>query len=250
MSASSEGRKDSGTFPRVVFELSKQPTDTSCGPTCLHGVYRFYGDEMPLEQVIAEVPALEEGGTLAVNLGTHALKRGYNARLCTFNLAVFDPTWFEDGKFCRLDRLKASLEFRRGRKLRQAIKAYIDFVERGGRIQMVDLNASLLRKFLKRKQPILSGLSSTYLYQTSREIPSNCQDDDLMGEPAGHFVVVSGYDSDEKRAEVVDPFVDNPLGDAQRYMVSLDRLITAILLGVLTYDANLLVIEKRGTASH
>ena len=29
-----------------------QPDEVSCGPTCLHSVYRFYGDELPLAQGI------------------------------------------------------------------------------------------------------------------------------------------------------------------------------------------------------
>ena len=43
---------------------------------------------------------------------------------------------------------------------------------------------------------------------------------------------------------VADPYLPNPLGEEHpTTMCSLDRLIAAILLGVLTYDANLLVIE-------
>ena len=34
--------------------------------------------------------------TLAVLLGCHALRRGYEATIYTFNLQVFDPTWFEE----------------------------------------------------------------------------------------------------------------------------------------------------------
>jgi len=34
------------------------------------------------------------GGTLAVNLANHALRRGYRALIVTYNLTVFDPSWF------------------------------------------------------------------------------------------------------------------------------------------------------------
>ena len=53
---------------RLHFDILPQPDPTTCGPTCLHAVYRYHGDEMPLARVIAETPALEEGGTLAVLL--------------------------------------------------------------------------------------------------------------------------------------------------------------------------------------
>ena len=87
----SDERADVAPFE---FEILAQPDDTTCGPTCLHGVYRFYGDPIELAQVIHEVVPLESGGTLAVQLACHALRRGYRATLYTYNLALFDPTWF------------------------------------------------------------------------------------------------------------------------------------------------------------
>ena len=37
--------------------------------------------------------------------------------------------------------------------------------------------------------------------------------------------------------------MDNPMADGQKYEVSIDRVICSILLGIVTYDANLLIIE-------
>lgn len=59
------------------LEILPQPDDTTCGPTCLHAVYSYFGDALDLSTVIGEVQTLEEGGTLAVLLGLHALRRGY-----------------------------------------------------------------------------------------------------------------------------------------------------------------------------
>ena len=59
----------------------------------------------------------------------------------------------------------------------------------GGTIRMQELNSQLIRGFLKKSIPILTGLSSTYLYFTKREIPENCKPDDVRGCPCGHFVV-------------------------------------------------------------
>ena len=63
--------------------------------------------------------------------------------------------------------------------------------------------------------------------------------------PAGHFVVLCGYDRVEKTVLVADPYQPNPLAPGQQYVVSIDRVICAILLGILTYDANLLIIQPR-----
>lgn len=49
-------------MPRQLeLEILPQPDDATCGPTCLQAVYRYFGDDMPLEQVIRETPALGGG---------------------------------------------------------------------------------------------------------------------------------------------------------------------------------------------
>lgn len=47
---------------------------------------------------------------------------------------------------------------------------------------------------------------------------------------------------------VADPYLPNPLAEDHYYEVELDRLVCAILLGVLTHDANLVMIEPRRKA--
>jgi hypothetical protein len=47
---------------------------------------------------------------------------------------------------------------------------------------------------------------------------------------------------------IADPLQDNPLHGNQYYSVDIDRLVGAILLGILTYDANLLVISPRNAS--
>jgi hypothetical protein len=86
--------KDAATERSLPLFIERQPDDTTCGPTCLHAVYQFHGDSVPLDAVIAEAQRLEEGGTLAALLGSHALSRGYKVTIHTYNLQVFDPTWF------------------------------------------------------------------------------------------------------------------------------------------------------------
>ena len=96
----------------------------------------------------------------------------------------------------------------------------------------------------------MTGLSSTYLYRDMRELPDTNKDDDVRGDPAGHFVVLYGYDRNKRLVEVADPYRQNPLGQGLYYTVDMHRLIGAVLLGCLTYDANLLIIEKPSTMSN
>ena len=66
--------------------------------------------------------------------------------------------------------------------------------------------------------------------------------DDLRGEPTGHFVVLCGYNMQDRTALVADPQLPNPISNSPIYTVRLNRLVCAIMLGILTYDANLLII--------
>ncbi|MCC5795501.1 MAG: hypothetical protein JJT85_12330 [Chromatiales bacterium] len=232
---------------RLDFEIAAQPDQVSCGPTCLHGIYRYYGDPTDLDALISEVRMLDEGGTLDVFLANHALARGYQVTLYTYNLQLFDPTWAGLATEALASRLRQQSQVKRTRKLRLATSGYLRFLELGGRLRFADLRPSLIRRYLNREVPILTGLSATYLYQDSREIPDDNRSDDIHGEPVGHFVVLSGYDRKTRHVDVADPYEWNPLSRQRYYSVDMHRLIAAVLLGSLTYDANLLVIERRTT---
>ena len=226
------------------IQIARQPDDVSCGPTCLQAIYRYFGGDPPISILTNEVRMLEEGGTMAVFLANHALANGYTARIYTYNLQLFDPSWF-DGEVDIAERLRAQAKHKHSRRLRIATKGYLEFLRLGGELMFRDLSARLIRDTLRRGLPILTGLSSTYLYHAMREIPDTCADDDVRGEPAGHFVVLSGYDVKTHKVRVADPWPEHGYESAHEYHVSLERLIGAILLGVVTYDANLLIIEPR-----
>lgn len=271
----------------LTLDLHAQPNDFTCGPTCLHGVYRYWGDNVSLEHVVASTPMLPGDddnlqpssetpalpsidadnavgisneknssgrGTLAVMLGVDALRRGYSAHLMTFNLGLFDPTWFGRDGVSPLPPSALSAKLRDQAlhkwiahpKLPLATDAYLEFLERGGRISMPDLTSSLISGYLRRGVPLLVGLSSTYLYRAPREWGPKDDDDDIRGEPAGHFVVLCGYDPAKRTVRVADPLEDKPAFDSRKYDVPMARLVGAIMLGVLTYDGNLLAIEPGG----
>ncbi|MBI5094539.1 MAG: C39 family peptidase [Candidatus Hydrogenedentes bacterium] len=230
---------------RLQFEILRQPDGTTCGPTCLHAVYAFYADKIGLPEVIEETHTLEEGGTLAAFLGSHALRRGYAATMYTYNLQLFDPTWFNAKPVDLRAKLEDQLEHKKDRKLRKATRGYQEFLSLGGEVLFEDLNGRLIRSYLDKGIPILTGLSSTFLYRGAREFGMDAEDDDVRGEPSGHFVVLCGYDRKTREVLVADPLYPNPFADNHLYAVSIDRVICSILLGILTYDGNLLIIEPR-----
>jgi Peptidase_C39 like family len=227
------------------FDIKAQPDEVTCGPTCLHALYNYYNDSISLKDVIKEVKSLKTGGTLAVMLGNHALKRGYKACIYTYNLNIFDPTWFKYSSKKMVTMLRRQMRYKfKSRKLQVESKAYIKFLEAGGKILFEELDESLIKTFLRRSVPVLTGLSATYLYATSREIPTNNSYHSIKGEPVGHFVVINGFDEPSNHAYLADPMNPNPL-KSQYYSVNFDRLLNSIMLGIMTYDANLLIIEPK-----
>lgn len=233
---------------RIPFAILPQPDETTCGPTCLHAVYRFYRDDLPLTQVIDEVPALEGGGTLAVLLACHALRRGYRATIYTYKLQLFDPTWLTEPRPDLATKLRQQMACKDDPRLHVASRAYLEYLELGGELRFADLTTGLIRRYLNRGIPLVAGLSATYLYRSPREFGPNADYDDVRGEPSGHFVVLHGYDRKARTVLVADPLATNLVAPEKlAYEVSIDRVIGAILLGVLTYDANLLILEPPTT---
>lgn len=235
---------------KLDLRIQPQPDEVTCGPTCLHAVYDYFGDSIPLEKVVQEVPMLDGGGTLSVLLGCHALKRGYRARIYSYNVQVFDPTWFDLDRTRIIGKLQEQIAHRTDEKLRTASEGYLRFLQLGGEIRFHDLKRDLIRYHLNQQVPILTGLSATYLYRCAREFGPNLDYDDIRGEPSGHFVVLRGYNRGTRTVDVADPLLPNPaFHQLQRYTVDIDRVICAILLGILTYDATLLIIRPNPKGS-
>ena len=233
---------------RVAHDLPLQrflqPDDVTCGPTCLLKVYDFYGIETDLGSVVGEIARNDDGGTLAVYLAIAAVRRGFRSRIYSYDLRIFDPTWKGLDVPTLTRKLRARLPYLRQPKARRAAEAYLEYLRLGGTIGFRELTPRLLREILDRDHPILAGLSATYLYQMPRERhhPEThlLLDDDVAGDPVGHFIVVSGYERWGRRFVVRDPSEHVPVSDDGRFLVDAQRLINAILLGDLTYDAVLL----------
>jgi len=227
---------------RLPVDILAQPDEISCGPTCLHAIYRYWGEQEALSDVIARTPSLKEGGTFAVFLACDALKKGYQATIYTYNLLVFDPTWFVRPQPDIAACLQAQKEQKSDLRLHHATAGYLEFLHLGGRLRFMDLSRYLIRGILRRRLPILTGLNSTYLYRTAREFGPDSTPDAIRGLPVGHFVVIAGYDRDQRTFLVADPYGTNPYS-RKAYWLNVDRVVAAILLGIVTHDANLLVIH-------
>lgn len=236
----------------INLTIHTQPDDETCGPTCLHAIYAYYGLRISLEKVIEGVERSLSGGTLAPLLGKHALLNGFETLVYVNNLDVFDPSWFEDGKadsHSLIAKLEAQMQHKWDKGIVESSIAYQQYLQLGGQVCFSTLSVSLLKKYFQQQIPILTGLSATYLYRSARETFTTdgySVYDDIRGTPCGHFVILCGYDDSNRHIIVADPHRENPLSHDNYYKVSSTRLINAIMLGVLTYDANLLIIQPKG----
>lgn len=238
------GRRSTDRDP-VILDVRRfaQPDDVTCGPTCLAQVYRYYGFDKPLRDVIRETPRNSDGGTLAVYLGVSALRNGFSARIISYNLSVFDPTWHRLARPALIRRLEKRYASVKAPRLRNVVGAYIEFLRLGGRVVFREFSKKWLVDTLDSGHPVLCGLSATYLYRRKREHRN--QYDDVRGMPVGHFVVICGYYPRSDRFIVRDPSSHIPFSRSGRYTVDAERLLAAILLGDVTYDADLLVLARR-----
>lgn len=238
----------------INLTINTQPDDETCGPTCLHAIYGYYGLYDDLHHIIDGLERSLSGGTLTPTLGKHAAAKGFDTTLYVNNVELFDPTWFTQGASendALIAKLKEQMKFKKNKRMLQSSRAYIQYLQVGGTVRFETINGTLLKSYFKQKIPILTGLSATYLYRSARERFSpdghSCYDD-IQGTPCGHFVVLCGYDETNRQIVVADPHRENPLSHDNYYKVSSYRLINAIMLGVLTYDAHLLIIQPKKDA--
>ncbi len=233
----------------IELIIQAQPNDETCGATSLHSIYQYYGFNIPLEDVIKTVEKSLSGGTLAYMLGKHALQHGFSASIYVYNVHLYDPTWFTNGEVDNqflIDKLYQQMQYKNDPFITKATMALLDFLNLGGKIVSESLNTTLLKKYFATKTPILASLCATHLYRCSREWftpEGESVFDDIRGTPCGHFVVLCGYDEETHEVVVADPLAKNPLSNSNYYKVSTNRLINSIMLGVLTYDGNLLIIK-------
>ncbi len=228
---------------KLDLHVAKQPDDESCGITCLKAIYDYYAHPVSLDKLKHEIEHWQTGGTVAVNLARHALDHGYRAEIYTYNVKIFDPTWNRLPPKELSHKLKQRRRRVRGKKQKEVIGFYQDYLKKGGTVRFDDLDEALMGRLFKRHTPIICGLSATYLYQQIRETPDN-EEDDIVGNPVGHFVVVTGWDPQSRSVTIQDPLRKNPISDTGTYRLPFGKFSNAVMLGILTYDENLLVISK------
>ena len=81
--------------------------------------------------------------------------------------------------------------------------------------------------------------------QKGKKFDSSVDRNEPFEFPIGKGRVIAGWDETRRRVMVVDPYQPNPWGPSHEYWIGVDRVVAAILLGIVTHDANLLVVYPR-----
>jgi hypothetical protein len=230
----------------LPVRIERQPDYTTCGPTALHAIYRYYGDPIDLKTVIEETPKLPGGGTLGVHLSVHALMRGYEVTTWMCSVKHMDPTWFQKPTdiLAKLKARAVAKGLTDDPRYGPALQSVEQYVELGGKLVWGDLSPELLGKVLAQGTPLLTGTNGTYLYQCERETEQG--PDDVRGDAFGHFIVLCGYRAEDQSVAIADPLKDNPAHGTKYYRATVWRLLGAIFLGVTSDDGNLMLIRPKG----
>jgi hypothetical protein len=210
-------------------------------PDLLAQVYRFLGYERAVDEVISDTRRNADGGTLGVYLGISALRNGFRPTIYTYNLRIFDPTWRRLSPPEISGKLRERRRFVRSRRLKRAIAAYVEYLGMGCRVPVFRARCGFLVGLLQTGHPILTGFERNVPLwvrsRTQRGVRRR-----FAASPRGISSSCAGYYPRSDRFVVRDPSSNIPFSRNGKYTVEARRLIAAILLGDVTYDANLLVL--------
>ncbi|MBN8548335.1 MAG: peptidase-C39 like family protein [Deltaproteobacteria bacterium] len=227
------------------IRILAQPDGESCGATCLEAVYRYCGLPLEIQTILTTLQTLPGGGTLAPYMGTDARRHSLQATITPYDTRIFDPSWSSMAEPELAENLRRSREYRLEPRTIESVDAYIEFLAAGGKLLFAPLSPTLLTKMLE-KGPIIAGLNATYLYGCAREFesPHGLAYDAVRGQTLGHFVVIVGIDICNDAVSILDPQLPNPISATQQLLrIPTQLLLSAILLGALTYDSALLQVR-------
>jgi hypothetical protein len=175
----------------------------TCGPSSLQQVMAYYGKKMKLGDIIKDIPMFMDGTYLAY-LAKYAMEAGFKPLIITYNVDIFDPTWFRLSRKSLIKKLRSRSRIRKlDINIRRGCKSYVDYLESGGKLSFNFTTTEIIKKYLKKKRPIIVRLSSTILHDRKRLDLNKDKRDDISGSPGFHFVVVSGYKNG--KFLIVDP---------------------------------------------
>lgn len=218
----------------------KQPEE-ECAPTALAQVLKYYGTEPNLEEIIHSSKSVFKGREWDYMLGNYAISKGFNVKIHTRSLSIFDSTWFDLKKDALLLKLGEIIshytlmekKFIGYNKLLLEAHSATKFLKSGGIIDFSAFSKELIIDYLKKDIPVIATFTAQLLYKTKKEYKD--EDNDTKGEPWKHTIVISGFL--KNKFKIVDSAEFQPNG---KYLVNINVFLDACI----RYDSNLLVLYK------
>ncbi len=135
---------------------------------------------------------MNEYGTWSPYIGIYAMKLGYNVEIFTYDVSLFDPTWFNLSNKSLIKKLKIAIKKIKDKDKKFGVRGYIDFLREGGKLTFKIPTKKILIKFLKKKIPPMAFVNSTAYYKRKRK-DFKAGKRSEFGEVGGHCIVISGY---------------------------------------------------------
>lgn len=230
---------------KTLYEVNHQyqPTNTTCSPTALSMLLRYYGEEFNVADISAKVPQVknekgEDCGTINQQMATWCISLGFDVVLYTADVQVIDQSWSKLTSTEVVERLEARKSGFKVPSLGELwnnayCQAYIEFIRSGGELHIANaITSKLLYKMLE-KGPVLPCLSFDTLYGIGRTInigEKETKPDDVNGKAWNHSVVIYGND-EQGNFLVADPW-EKP----GRHVIEPDVMVAAIGTAQLECD--------------
>ncbi len=215
-----------------------QPDDLSCGLCCLSTILTHYGRNLPIENLIKDIPPLPDIGLYDSHIGKAALDLGFQVTIYTYNYGVFHPVWNRLNREELIEKLIIKKDCPGMPHRVLAAQGYIEYLQAGGDLQFYPLSKELLITHFARGVPLIAALDMSFLYDCVAFY------NEFAERRATHFVVLHGYDPTSNTFDVTDPWYSIPIPNKNgQYAMDADRVINAIFLGQARNDSSIIVIQ-------
>lgn len=203
----------------------------------------YYDEDFDVADISAKVPQVknekgENFGTINQQMATWCKSLGFDVVIYTADVQVIDQSWSKLSPTEVIERLEARKSGLKVPSLGDLwntayCQAYIEFIQSGGELHIVNAITSNLLYELLNKGPVLPSLSFDTLYGKGRASnigEKETKPDDINGKAWNHSVVIYGND-DKGNFLVADPF-EKP----GRHVIEPDVMVAAIGTAQLECD--------------
>ncbi len=213
----------------------KQESAEGCGAAALRSILDFFGKNMGEKEIMEAAGGVQKGeehyGVLMIHMAAFAYRAGFFIHAYIYDMGLLKPEWERIGKeelAANLETLKAKFSSENKKTNEDIIDSILQLLKNNQDVKIKVPDKKDIIRFLEKGLPIMISVKAMLLEADSKIKPD-----------VGHYVVVSGYDSEKETFSVVDPFYGN------EYDVDEARLMLAWHINAIESSAYLLAFEAK-----